>query len=400
MIAAADAARIVVVDDDFAIRLSCEKILDRAGYRVVTCEDGESGVAAVLASGTDLCVVDLKMPGLSGIEVVSRIHEQDPMIIIVVITGYATVETAVDAMKHGAYDFLPKPFTPDELRLVVARGLERRKLQLAARDAELEREILKRKFLSFVSHQLRSPLVAIHQYLDVMKRLGEGPDVAARRADWIDRCLARTSELQELIDDWLTLSRLERGDALARDIRSVDLHPVVETVVRSYEELAGSAGVTLELDLPEESLFALGDRNCLSVLVDNLVTNAIKYNRRGGSVRVSATREGEMVVLSVRDTGVGIAPQDLERLFDEFFRVSGEAVPAKGTGLGLPICRKIVSELGGTIAVESEPAVGSTFTVRLRAPGTAEAATEPAGLASLAGGVDPVPRGRGSGPRG
>lgn len=387
MIAAADAARIVVIDDDFAIRLACEKILARAGYRVEAFEDGEAGLSAVRERRPDLCVVDLKMPGLSGLEVVSRIREIDPLVLVIVITGYATVETAVDAMKEGAYDFLPKPFTPDELRIIVERGLEHRRLRLAARASELEREMLKRRFLSFVSHQLRTPLVAIHQYLDVMRRLGDAPGAAEKRADWIDRCLARTSELQELIDDWLTLSRLEGGRTMAREIRPVEVGPVVETVVRSYEEMARQEGVELSVDLPEPGPVARADRNCLSVLVDNLVTNAIKYNRPGGSVEVSARLVGEEVVVAVRDTGVGIEPAVRERLFDEFYRVREDAPGApKGTGLGLPICRRIVGELGGAIEVESEPGAGSTFRVRLPA---AEGTTG-AGAAAGVAGADPA----------
>lgn len=391
MIAAADAARIVVIDDDFAIRLACEKILARAGYRVEAFEDGEAGLSAVRERRPDLCVVDLKMPGLSGLEVVSRIREIDPLVLVIVITGYATVETAVDAMKEGAYDFLPKPFTPDELRIIVERGLEHRRLRLAARASELEREMLKRRFLSFVSHQLRTPLVAIHQYLDVMRRLGDAPGAAEKRADWIDRCLARTSELQELIDDWLTLSRLEGGRTMAREIRPVEVGPVVETVVRSYEEMARQEGVELSVDLPEPGPVARADRNCLSVLVDNLVTNAIKYNRPGGSVEVSARLVGEEVVVAVRDTGVGIEPAVRERLFDEFYRVQEDAPGApKGTGLGLPICRRIVGELGGAIEVESEPGAGSTFRVRLPA---AEGTTG-AGAAAGVAGADPAEAGR------
>lgn len=391
MIAAADAARIVVIDDDFAIRLACEKILARAGYRVEAHEDGESGLAAVRERRPDLCVVDLKMPGLSGLEVVSRIRGIDPFIVIVVITGYATVETAVDAMKEGAYDFLPKPFTPDELRIIIERGLERRRLQLEARASELERELLKQKFLSFVSHQLRTPLVAIHQYLEVMKRLGDAPGAAEKRADWIERCLARSSELQDLIDDWLTFSRLEGGRSLAGEIRPIDVRPIVETVVRGYEEMARQVDVRLVLELPEEGPVALGDRNCLSVLVDNLVTNAIKYNRPDGSVAVGARERDGEVILTVRDTGIGIAPEHRERLFDEYFRVREEGTGApRGTGLGLPICRRIVGELGGTIEVESEPGVGSTFRVRLPAAepsrGTGEGS---AGAAAGAAGSGP-----------
>jgi DNA-binding NtrC family response regulator len=127
---------IIVIDDDYAMRLSCERILSKTGFVVQTFEDGARGLAAVAELRPALVLVDLKMPGLSGMEVIPRIREIDPNAVIVVITGYATIGTAVDAMKAGAYDFLPKPFSPDELRLIVRRGLERRQLELGSRQCE------------------------------------------------------------------------------------------------------------------------------------------------------------------------------------------------------------------------------------------------------------------------
>ena len=143
---------VVVIDDDYAMRLSCGKILSKMGLRVETFEDGARGLEGVVQLKPGLVVVDLKMPGISGQEVISRVHEIDPQIIMVVITGYATIDTAVEAMKSGAYDFLPKPFAPDELRLIVNRGLDRRRLALESQRGEVERALLKRRFVTFVSH--------------------------------------------------------------------------------------------------------------------------------------------------------------------------------------------------------------------------------------------------------
>ena len=133
---------VVVIDDDYAMRLSCGKILTKMGLRAETFEDGARGLEGVAKLKPDMVVVDLKMPGISGMEVLSRVHEIDPQIVIVVITGYATIDTAVQAMKCGAYDFLPKPFSPDELRLIVNRGLERRRLGLESQRHEVERAML------------------------------------------------------------------------------------------------------------------------------------------------------------------------------------------------------------------------------------------------------------------
>jgi signal transduction histidine kinase len=310
-------------------------------------------------------LVDLKMPGLSGMDVIARLHEIDRTITVIVITGYATIGTAVEAMKAGAYDFLPKPFSPDELRLIVQRGFERRRLQIEARHAEVERELQRRRFVTFVTHQLKTPLVAVHQYLELLQHLGDTPDAAAKRNEWLARCLVRTEELQRLIEDWLTLAQLQGGTLGRRRVR-VDLRPLISTVLANYQTLAASREVSLTETLPDAVCPVHGDPICLTVLLDNLVTNAIQYNRQGGRVCVRASCPPGEVVVTVEDTGVGIPRDALPFLFDEFYRVKGPDRPrSQGTGLGLHICRRIVTEMGGTIEVESTEGASSTFRVRL-----------------------------------
>jgi signal transduction histidine kinase len=362
-----EAEPVVVIDDDYAMRLSCQQTLARAGYQVAVFEDGAAGLEGVAAGKPGLVVVDLKMPGLSGMDVVARLHEIDPLITIIVITGYATIGTAVDAMKAGAYDFLPKPFSPEELRVIVRRGFEWRRLQLVSRRCELDRELLRRRFVTFVSHQLKTPLVAVHQYLDVLRRLGDTPEAAARRAAWLDRCLARTDEMQRLIEDWLTLARLESGTLVRQRVR-VDLRETLPRILAGHEAAAAGRQVTVGLDLPDGACPVRGDPTCLGVLFDNLIANAIKYNREGGCVRVGAKPVAGEVIVTVADTGVGIPADALPFVFDEFYRARQPAgARVEGTGLGLPICRRIATELGGAIDVESTEGVGSRFRVRLPA---------------------------------
>jgi len=363
----AEQETIVVIDDDYGMRLSCKKILVKAGFRVETFEDGAQGLEGIARLKPDLVVVDLKMPGISGMEVIVRVHEINPQIVIVVITGYATIDTAVEAIKSGAYDFLPKPFSPDELRLIVKRGLERRRLALESQRGEMERALLKRRFITFVSHQLQTPLVAIPQYLNVLKYLGDTEDAAAKRQEWLDRCIKRTEELQSIIKDWLTLAKIERESLSTRRIK-VDLKRMIADIVKTYEEMAAADSISLEVRLPGDAYFVRGDPSCLSVLFDNLIVNAIKYNKPGGNVTVIAEPADGEIAISVIDTGVGIPEKYRPLLFEEFFRVKTEDTRrTTGTGLGLPICKRIVSEMGGSIEVESEVEVGSTFRVRLPA---------------------------------
>jgi signal transduction histidine kinase len=268
-------------------------------------------------------------------------------------------------MKCGAYDFLPKPFSPDELRLIVNRGLEHRRLSLEMRRHEMERALLKHRFITFVSHQLQTPLVAVHQYLDVLKHLENSESAAAKRQEWLDRCLKRTEELQALIKDWLSLARIE-GESFSQQWVKVDLHQIIEEILYTYKEMAAANGISLENRIPENTFFAKGDRNCLSVVFDNLIVNAIKYNKPGGKVTVSAEALGGELAIAVADTGVGIPEKYRPLLFEEFFRVEEEGRPkTPGTGLGLSICRRLVTEMGGSISVDSEVNVGSTFRVRL-----------------------------------
>ena len=358
---------VAVIDDDDAVRLSCSKILSKAGHLVDTYEDGASGLEGVSLQKPDLVVVDLKMPGISGMEVVSRIAEMDPSIVVVVITGYATIDTAVESMKSGAYDFLPKPFSPDELRVIVNRGLEHRRLLLESQRLELERELLKRRFVTLVSHQLKSPLVAIHQYLDTLKLLGDSPDLAPKRSAWLDRCLERTDELLAIIKDWLTLSKVESG-SLSGGEGEVDLKPVILETLEGNKHLAAGRNIALEAELPADRYPVMGDRSSLGVLIDNLVVNAINYNKPDGRVTVSCETDGDQIVVSVTDTGIGIPEEYRQSLFEEFFRIKGQtAEQTMGTGLGLAICKKIATEMGGAIEVESELDVGSTFRVSLPA---------------------------------
>jgi len=360
-----DRPYIIVIDDDQVMRLSCFKILRKEGYDVDTFEDGIVGLENIYQRRPDLLVVDLKMPRLGGMEVISRVHSIDPDICIVVITGYATIGTAVEAMKNGAYDFLPKPFTPDELRIIVRRGLERRKLALKTAELKKEKEQLQRRFITFVSHQLQSPLAAVKQYLEVLKFLPDTPDKHCVQKEWIDRSLARIGELLELISDWLTISKIESGQLTDCD-GEVCLAKIFEDLKSTFEPECEKKNIALSISIPK-TLSPLPVReDCLRVLFNNLIHNGIKYNKPGGFIEISAEEKDDAIRVSVTDSGIGIPEDKVDLIFEDFYRVkSEETKKISGTGLGLPICKKIVEELGGAIEVESKLNAGTKFRVSL-----------------------------------
>ncbi len=357
---------IYVIDDDAVMRMSCQQILSREGFDVKTFEDGLEGLQRIEEMKPQLIVVDLKMPKIGGMEVISRVHEMDPEIIIVVITGYATIDTAIEAMKAGAYDFLPKPFTPAELRLIIKRGLERKHLIEESNRLKSEKIKMQRHFVTFVSHQLQSPLVAVQQYLDVLKHLGNIPEKEQLQTEWIDRSLTKIKELLEIIRDWLKISKIESG-SLTDCIEPNDIFPIIKDIKNTYEKQASEKSVTIIIDLPEKAPSPVrGDKECLNVLISNIVVNAIKYNRVNGTVTIRVVQKGDFVNVIISDTGIGIDEKDMDIIFEEFVRIKNETTEnITGTGLGLPICKKIIQELGGTINVQSKINEGTTFTVGL-----------------------------------
>lgn len=357
-------ASILVVDDEEAIRDSCCQVLAKAGYNTHAAKDGNDGIENVTETRPDLVLVDLKMPGMSGMEILEKVAQIDPGIVCIVITGYATIESAVEAMKRNAYDFLPKPFTPDQLRIVVKRGLERRRLALESQRLRREKEIMRENFVTLVSHQLRSPLASVRQYFAVI-RDGFAGNVTDKQKQIIETAGRYLDDLMRLINDWLDMARIDSG-RIARKFEPVALETVFLEILDGLAALAEAAKVTLNLRLSAETPAVYGDRESLKQALMNFVSNAIRYNREGGTVTINAGLQSNEVVIEVCDTGIGISQEDVPFIFDEFFRVKNDQTRhISGTGLGLPIARRIIEAHHGRINVDSEPGKGTTFTIVL-----------------------------------
>jgi len=271
---------ILVIDDEESMRDSCSQALTRAGFRAETAEDGSIGLEKIKKNKPDLVLIDLKMPGISGMEVLEKIKEIDPNIIPVVITGYSTVESAVEAMKRGAYDFLPKPFTPEELRIIIRRGLERRKLILETESLQKEKKLIEENFITMVSHQLRSPLVAIQQYFEVILA-GMVGKVQEKPKEMILRSRNRLEGLLNLINDWLDVARLDSGQ-IVDNLEPLSLKKVIKKIIEDMRPLTQDDNISLELGSCSENDLVQGDKETLEQVFSNLITNAIRYNKPKG----------------------------------------------------------------------------------------------------------------------
>jgi len=357
---------ILIIDDEESMRDSCSLILKKDGYNIESAEDGNRGLEKIKTVKPDLVLIDLKMPGLSGFEVLDEVKLIDPEIIPVVITGYATVESAVEAMKRGAYDFLPKPFTPQEFRIIIKRGLERKKLAQEAEMLRSEKKLIEENFITMVSHQLRSPLVAILQYFEVLLG-GMVGDIQSEQRAMILKAQNRLEKLLELINDWLDVARMNSGTIVEKR-QPILLRDILKKLVEFMRPTAEENGIQLHLQPPGGQDSVMGDPESLEQVFTNLISNAIKYNRPEGSVTISTKEEDTHIVVTVSDTGMGIPEEHLPFIFDQFYRVHRtENQRNKGSGLGLTIAKKIVEAHEGAIEVSSEEGIGSVFTVRLPA---------------------------------
>ena len=355
--------RILIIDDEQVVLESCTDILLDQAYEVATADNGAWGLELVEAFRPDLVFVDLKMPGLSGLEVLDAITRRHPTVVTVVITGYVTVDSAIEAMKSGAYDFIAKPFTPDQFRVIAARSLEKRKLVLETIALRREKEMLRENFAAIVSHELKSPLSAVQQNLFVLSHQ-LSPIATEHQIQQLERMKVRIGDLLEMVDTWLRGVSADLNGIRER-FKLVPVGSSISKAIENVEQHAVRKDVNIEVEEPKESVF--GDEGTLTEALTNIIGNAVKYSYEGGTVTVSTRRSNDHVRIDVSDSGVGIPPGDQAHVFDDFYRAPAVVDQEGGAGLGLAISRRIIEAHLGSVSVESEIGEGTTFTILLPA---------------------------------
>ncbi len=366
--------KLLIVDDEPGIRSGARRVLQdfTVGYPfmdedfsfdILEAESGEKAIELIENDTIDIILLDNKLPGIEGIEVLEYIKKNNYDISVMMITSYASLELAIKATNNGAFNFVPKPFTPQELRTSVENITKNLFLKRMTKKMKEEGKEIRFQFLSVLSHELKSPINAIEGYLKMMqeKQIGDSVD---DYKEMIDRSIERIKGMRSLILDLLDLTRMESGKK-RRDLRKTDVAEITKNVIDSIEPLAIQRNIKIQFETDEDT-YINADKSELEIIINNLVSNAVKYNVESGKVFVKIFHRDNQLQIIVEDTGIGMSQEEMDLLFQDFVRIKNEKTKyVTGSGLGLSIAKKMTELYGGTINVESEADKGSKFIVSI-----------------------------------
>jgi signal transduction histidine kinase len=483
-------ANILIIDDEKGLRFGTQRLLEDEGYTVESAENGEEGIRLGTSKEFDVALIDLKMPDIDGMDVLKEIISAHPNTICFMATAYASYDTAIQATRLGAFGYIPKPFTPEELIYQVEQGIKQRELILEAERLKKEREanllelafeksrlnaiiksinegvliinrigevayfnyaalkylnisdlkisepvlhklpdkiadqitkileqekyslktyttqieikpnnelvieagctpishpdgslagvvviignitefkkieLIKNQFVSMVAHELKTPMAAVQGFLNII--LDKNLELSEEKIrDYLYRSVIRLKSLTDLVNDLLDISRMEIKTK-QREIESINIVDIISSTIQFLEIEIKKKELTLEKNIQPDLPHIKADVNEITRLLTNLLSNAIKYNKDHGKIFVEAFSSSNYLILKVADTGIGVKPEEKEKLFNEFYRAKNDKTRGiSGTGLGLSIVKKIVDSYYGKIEVDSIYGEGTTFTISL-----------------------------------
>ncbi len=402
--------KLLIIDDDVALAKTLAGILKRAGYDAEFVHEGAKGVDFVKSkkSHKELNVVlsDIRLPDMSGLEVLREIKKVDPEIGVIMMTGHADVETSIEALNAGAFAYIQKPYNPTEVKSAIEKVLDKQALveenkillkKLQDWNSQLEKKVQektgelskknlellglverleelnqsKSQFVANASHELQTPMTSIIGFSSMLLDYG-----ATLKEEEVKKFLRiirdETQRLARLSADLLDLSRIKDGRIVLK-LRMTDLKALAEKVSEKMKVLKET--VRIDVAFNGTAPMAVTDEDKIHQVLTNLIGNALKYAPDKTSVRIEAYSAPEHIQISVKDEGPGIPDEEAEKIFEPFYRVQSNAnMKIKGTGLGLPIAKAIVEALGGRISASRNPDKGSnfSFTIPLGAEETRE----------------------------
>jgi signal transduction histidine kinase len=377
MIANAELPQVLVIDDEIGPRESLRMLL-KPSYQVHTADSVERGLQLLTEKKPDAIVMDIRMPGMTGIEGLRRIRQIDPHLSVIMLTGFGALETAKEALRLGANDYISKPFDAREMQEVISRNVERTRLHRTSESAASEIKELNNRLLQELAqkerlaslgqasaefvHDIGNPLTIVWGYVQLLaKKLedsGRADDPSAVGSNELEIIEQNVRLCRDLLTMWQSY-----GSADAAPHQMVSISDIVREVVESVGAMAKENGVQVRWHLTEQNSVLNGDPVQITRAIQNVIINAIQASTESkGQVEVSCIRKDFYVDVLIADTGHGIQPDQIAKIFDPYFTTKqGKS----GTGLGLYITKKVVEDHGGSIKVDSTPGAGTTITIRL-----------------------------------
>ncbi len=352
--------RILTVDDSGLVRSALKRIFGETNAKLEEAKNGTQAVERISEIGKfDLILLDLEMPDLNGIQVLEQIRRASQDVVVVMLTSSEDIKKAITTIREGADGYFQKqdlPLEGDKSQFFDA--LEQARNYRAGIIARRQLEQLKTDFYSMITHDIRNPANVVELAIDEL--LEDKQTFDANQQKMLVLASDAAKKMISLVTDYLDYAKIDAG-YLKIETKDTDLCKLIQSSSDQANVIATEKNQTLKLELPE-TLHALVDETKLKQVVDNLISNAIKYTPEHGRIEVTLEQKNDFVRFSVKDTGHGISSEHLKLLFEKFARLPGETHRSKGTGLGLVIVKAIVEGHGGKVWAESKGAgQGSTF---------------------------------------
>ena len=375
--------RILIVDDEADIATILKLHLEDSGYTTAWAGNGHSALQMLQDGGYSLVLMDIRMPGMNGVDVLNRIREAGLDVTVIMMTAHGSEDLAVECMTSGAVDYFSKPFSLDDMLQRVDRALAHRRILQSKKRLEQEKE----DFFFMLSHDLKNPITAVIGSIDIMREGRLGP-VNPEQVEYIQSAIDSCNEVVSMIDNLLDVQRFESG-RMPVVIRPFNPAAIAATAVERFSKSAEHESIELTLDTDGDTTEIAVDKNLMGRVLANLLVNAIKFTPEGGKISVSCrcvkgsaanriripvyfvppagfANRHCFVRISVKDTGNGIPHEDLDHIFERYTQSSNASGREKGgAGLGLAFCKMAVESFNGIIWAESEAGVGSEFIILL-----------------------------------
>ena len=366
--------RLLLVDDEEEFRRTITKRLKRRGLDPEQAGTGEECLSILEKTPMDIVVLDVKMPGMNGIETLHHIKKRYPKIEVIMLTGHATTQDGVDGIKTGAFDYLTKPIELEHLLGKIKQAHEKilreeEKLKEVEFRAKMEQQMIATERLASlgtlaagVAHEINNPLAIIKESVGWMKLILNKEELAQmpRKKDFT-KALGKVEnaiERARRITHQLLGSVKETGSTLAE----ININELTDEAVNLVKKEAKNKDIEVTTEIDPSAATIWNDPYKLRQILINLITNAVHATGTGGKISIILENKGDDVALTVRDTGQGIPRENLKKIFEPFFSTKP---PGEGTGLGLFVCRSIIEKLGGKMEVESKIGHGTSFCIRL-----------------------------------